>query len=107
MKLNEAYLNANELPKEGDLLVASTKGLPADVYQQMRYIDNLNMDRLRSYFLDMELHEASSKNAREETTVVARGSNISDGPVGGACHNCGTHRHQETLCWKPGGGSAG
>ena len=65
MNLNEGDAIANELPKEGDLLVSFTKGLPTDVYQQMRYVDNLTMDRLRIYLHDMELQETSSKNTRE------------------------------------------
>ena len=72
-----------------------TKGLPAYVYQQKCYVDNLNMDKLRSYLLDMELKEASSKNTREETTLVVRGSISSNGPFGGALWDSRTPRNRQ------------
>lgn len=104
---NVADQNANELSKEDDLLVAFTKRLPEDVYQQIRYVDSLNMNRLRSFLLNMELQEASSKNTRKDTAQLAGGSSSSGGPFGVACHNCGIIGHHATDCWKAGGGSAG
>ena len=96
-----------KLPKASDLFVVFVKDVHEDVYGQMRFIPDWDMDRLRTYLLDFERQEGSSSRADEGSALMTQGSRRSNGAFPGKCNHCGKREHTVAECWKAGGGEEG